>query len=116
MNALHRIAAAGAICLSLCPTVAHAYSSLFVFGDSLSDVGNVFLATGGQQPASPYANGQFSNGPIWAQLQSLGMLLYTEGRERTVGEYEALLKRAGFAEVRGARTPSPADAVLAVKR
>jgi phospholipase/lecithinase/hemolysin len=28
-------------------------------------VGNVFLATG--EPASPYVNGQFSNGPVWAQ-------------------------------------------------
>jgi acetylserotonin N-methyltransferase len=54
-------------------------------------------------------------GPIWAHMQNLGMLLYTEGRERTFGEYEALLKRAGFAEVRGATTSSPGDAVLAVK-
>ncbi len=54
-------------------------------------------------------------GPAWAQMQDLGMLLYTEGRERTLGEYEALLRRAGFAEVRGATTPSPLDAVLAVK-
>jgi acetylserotonin O-methyltransferase len=43
------------------------------------------------------------------------MLLYTEGKERTVGEYEALLKQVGFAEVRGARTPAPLDAVLALK-
>jgi acetylserotonin N-methyltransferase len=54
-------------------------------------------------------------GPVWAHMQNLGMLLYTEGRERTLGEYEALLKQVGFSEVRGARTPSPGDAVLAVK-
>ena len=36
-------------------------------------------------------------------MQSLGMLLYTEGKERTLGEYEALLKQVGFAEVSGAR-------------
>src|SRR5262249_6351777 len=54
-------------------------------------------------------------GPVWAQMQNLGMLLYTEGRERTLGEYEALLGQVGFAEVRAARTSSPADAVLAVK-
>lgn len=54
-------------------------------------------------------------GPIWAHMQNLGMLLYTEGRERTLGEYEALLKKAGFAEVRGAVTPSPGDAILAIK-
>jgi acetylserotonin N-methyltransferase len=54
-------------------------------------------------------------GPVWAQMQSLGMLLYTEGKERTLGEYEALLKQVGFAEVRCAKTPSPLDAVMAVK-
>jgi acetylserotonin O-methyltransferase len=53
--------------------------------------------------------------PIWAQMQNLGMLLYTEGKERTLAEYEALLKRVGFAEVWGARTTTPLDAVLAVK-
>jgi phospholipase/lecithinase/hemolysin len=40
---------------------------MYVFGDSLSDVGNVYLATGGGEPASPYVNGQFSNGPVWVQ-------------------------------------------------
>ncbi len=54
-------------------------------------------------------------GPRWAQMQSLNMLCCTEGKERTLGEYEALLKAAGFAEVAGARTNSPIDAVLATK-
>jgi acetylserotonin O-methyltransferase len=54
-------------------------------------------------------------GPLWAQMQNLGMLLYTEGKERTLAEYQALLEHVGFAEVRGAKTPSPLDAVLAVK-
>jgi acetylserotonin N-methyltransferase len=54
-------------------------------------------------------------GPRWAQMQSLNMLACTEGKERTLGQYEALLKQAGFAEVTGCRTPSPLDAVLAVK-
>ena len=48
-------------------------------------------------------------------MQNLGMLLYTEGKERTSGEYEALLKQVGFAEVGGAKTPSPLDAILALK-
>jgi len=55
-------------------------------------------------------------GPRWAQMQSLNMLTCTEGKERTLGEYEALLVRAGFRDVRGFRTPSPLDAVIAVKR
>jgi phospholipase/lecithinase/hemolysin len=43
------------------PTFTH----LYVFGDSYCDVGNVFIATGGTEPAPPYYNGRFSNGPIW---------------------------------------------------
>jgi outer membrane lipase/esterase len=45
------------------------YSSMFVFGDSLSDTGNLFLATGGAQPPAgqPYFNGRFSNGPVWVE-------------------------------------------------
>jgi acetylserotonin N-methyltransferase len=54
-------------------------------------------------------------GPRWAQMQSLNMLTCTEGKERTLGEYAALLERAGFVNVRGVRAPSPLDAVLAVK-
>jgi acetylserotonin N-methyltransferase len=54
-------------------------------------------------------------GPGWAHLQSLNMLVCTEGKERTLGEYAALLKAAGFSRVEGRRTNSPLDAVLAVK-
>jgi phospholipase/lecithinase/hemolysin len=43
------------------------FSAEYVFGDSLSDVGNVYLGSGGLEPASPYVNGQFSNGPVWVQ-------------------------------------------------
>jgi acetylserotonin N-methyltransferase len=55
------------------------------------------------------------DGPRWAQLQDLNMLTCTEGRERTLGEYESLLRKVGFDEVTGCRTTSPLDAVLAVK-
>lgn len=54
-------------------------------------------------------------GPPWAVLQSLNMLICTEGKERTLGEYEELLRHAGFARVEGRRTTTPLDAVLAVK-
>jgi acetylserotonin N-methyltransferase len=54
-------------------------------------------------------------GPEWAVLQSLNMLVCTEGKERTLGEYEALLWRAGFRDVTGYRTPSPLDVVTARK-
>ena len=64
---------------------AQAYSSLFVFGDSLSDPGNNAIAlfspplslapTASSQITSnafvatlPYASNTYSNGPVWAQL------------------------------------------------
>lgn len=43
----------------------HTYSNMYVFGDSLSDAGNVKANLG--LPVSPYDNGYFSNGPVWVQ-------------------------------------------------
>ena len=54
-------------------------------------------------------------GPVHGQLQSLNMLICTEGKERTLAEYTALLRRAGFADVRGALTGARVDAILAIK-
>jgi acetylserotonin N-methyltransferase len=54
-------------------------------------------------------------GPKWAQMQNLGMLLYTEGKERTLSEYQKLLSNVGFRNVRGAITATPLDAILAFK-
>jgi phospholipase/lecithinase/hemolysin len=45
--------------------------ALYAFGDSLSDVGNVFALTGIPQP--PNVNGQFSNGPVWVQDLAKGL-------------------------------------------
>ncbi len=42
-----------------------AFTQLYIFGDSYCDVGNLFLATKGADPAPPYYNGRFSNGPLW---------------------------------------------------
>ncbi len=55
------------------------------------------------------------SGPVMAHMQSLNMLVCTEGKERTLEEYAALLRKAGFAEVIGARTGAPVDATLAIK-
>jgi outer membrane lipase/esterase len=51
------------------PAQAGAFSGMFVFGDSLSDTGNVYVASGGTQPPAgqPYFNGRFSNGPLWVE-------------------------------------------------
>ena len=59
------------------------YSALYVFGDSLSDPGNVAAAIGsnagqvisgnGYIPSAPYGSGQFTNGNVWA-ISLAGML------------------------------------------
>lgn len=50
------------------PAAAQTYSRLVVFGDSLSDNGNLYMATGNTTPASPpYYQGRFSNGPTFAE-------------------------------------------------
>jgi len=54
-------------------------------------------------------------GPVAAHMQSLNMLICTEGRERTESEYRALLTAAGFARIQARRTGTPLDALLAVK-
>jgi acetylserotonin N-methyltransferase len=54
-------------------------------------------------------------GPTSAHLQSLNMLVCTQGKERTLGEYRRLLEEAGFRDVQGQVTGSPLDAVLATK-
>jgi acetylserotonin N-methyltransferase len=55
------------------------------------------------------------SGPVAAHMQSLNMLICTEGRERSLAEYTALLRDAGFTEVRGQVTSTPLDAILALK-
>ena len=44
---------------------ADSFSAVFVYGDSLSDNGNLFAATG--FPPAPYFDGRFSNGPVAAE-------------------------------------------------
>lgn len=55
-------------------------------------------------------------GPLPALTQSLNMLVCVEGKERTLSEYEALLREAGFIEIHAQKTGAPLDAILAIKR
>lgn len=49
------------------------FTNLTIFGDSLSDPGNLFAATGGFIPPSPpYFDGRVSNGPVWAEYIAEG--------------------------------------------
>ena len=47
------------------------FSSLVVFGDSLSDVGNIAQATLGIYPGTYYDDDRFSNGPVWVEALSV---------------------------------------------
>src|SRR5262245_15859652 len=46
---------------------AGAFSQLVVFGDRLSDVGNINNQSFAISPGSSYWNGRFSNGPVWIE-------------------------------------------------
>jgi acetylserotonin N-methyltransferase len=52
------------------------------------------------------------SGPVNALMQSLSMLICTEGKERTLEEYRALLLTAGFGKVEGRKTGRAVDAIL----
>jgi phospholipase/lecithinase/hemolysin len=61
-------------CMLPLRATAASFSQMYVFGDSASDVGNSFDATG--IPPSPlYYQGRFSNGPVWVEYlaQDLGL-------------------------------------------
>jgi phospholipase/lecithinase/hemolysin len=68
LNSLNLRAAAVAVTLlgfSLASHAATSFDAVYVFGDSYCDVGNIFIATKGAEPAAPYYQGRFSNGPLW---------------------------------------------------
>ena len=68
------LAAAAALAVVAVPAAADP-SQLVIFGDSLVDAGNVFIATGGSAPTNIYNNpargylpGRFTNGPDYTDL------------------------------------------------
>jgi phospholipase/lecithinase/hemolysin len=66
---------------------AGSFSEIYVFGDSFSDSGNAFAATGGLIPSDPpYFQGRFSNGPVWAErlAELLGLTLVANGPDPEV--------------------------------
>jgi phospholipase/lecithinase/hemolysin len=58
-----------------CTPASAAYTSIFAFGDSLSDAGNLFAESQSTIPLKPYVDGHFSNGPTWVEdlSQMLGL-------------------------------------------
>ncbi len=66
------VAAASLLCTSL--SEAAPYTGVYVFGDSLSDVGRVSALTGGfPGPAFGYAPGRFSNGAVAVEALTLAL-------------------------------------------
>jgi thermolabile hemolysin len=56
-------------------------NQLYIFGDSLSDTGNIYRATGGVYPSSPpYFQGRYSNGLVWVEYLASGLKLTSEQR------------------------------------
>ncbi len=96
MTMQKQILAAGFFLLSfmlpLKATAATLFSGLYIFGDSISDTGNVFNVSTALNASNPnipiippspfYSNGRFSNGPVWVDYlaQDLGLSLtpYTD--------------------------------------
>jgi phospholipase/lecithinase/hemolysin len=72
------VASAASLAVPVAPTVAAPgapFSAIYAFGDSLTDAGNVSLATAGLVPVAPYADRSFTNGPVWVKdlAQSIGL-------------------------------------------
>lgn len=55
------------------PAAAAGYGAVYAFGDSLSDAGNDWTATGHVLPSAPYNAGRFSNGNVWVQDVSISL-------------------------------------------
>jgi phospholipase/lecithinase/hemolysin len=61
------------VCLVPAVAAAHSFTSLVVFGDSLSDSGRAYVLTGGLYPPSPPYAQRFSNGPVAAEYLAAGL-------------------------------------------
>lgn len=63
------------------------FTHLFVFGDSLSDTGNLSTLTGGANPgtAQPYDNGRYSNGKLWIEGLAAGLGLANDAAPALLG-------------------------------
>ncbi|MHB1952064.1 MAG: SGNH/GDSL hydrolase family protein [Acidiferrobacteraceae bacterium] len=99
-------------------TPAYAFSSVYAFGDSLSDNGNVYRASGGRFPPAPYDKGRFSNGPVMAEdlARDLGVPLEdnawggaTTGTANTLNGSYGLSGLPGLGQEISQATQGPVD-------
>jgi len=67
-KSLERWLTAGLVaCMLTSAAEAATFDKIVVFGDSLSDLGNDYIATSKAEPPAPYDDGRFSNGPLWIE-------------------------------------------------
>lgn len=97
-------AAALALGVAALPAQAGPYSSLVIFGDSLSDTGNLSVLTGGTVPGTsqPYFNGRFSDGLVWVETLAVGLGLGADAAPYVLGG-----KNYAFAGARTGTSSSP---------
>ncbi len=80
------LAATALCCLALTPAHAQLAGTLYGFGDSLTDNGNLPKYLGFNYPAPPYYKNHFSNGPVWLEyLPGLTGLSFSAGNDYAVG-------------------------------
>jgi len=72
------------------------FTTMYVFGDSLSDIGNDYSLSGGAVPPSTepelrYYEGQFSNGPVWVDslAQTMGISDFKPSLTATSADFTA---------------------------
>lgn len=90
MNYLGKLVAAAILTGFAASASAYNFSGLYIFGDSLSDSGNIALALGSDSsqvitgndyiPNRPYASGQFTDGDVWARTfaSAIGLAPFAE--------------------------------------
>ena len=78
---------------------AASYTGLYIFGDSLSDTGNLAAVIGADPtqvisgnayiPDHPYASGQFTNGDVWAKTfaSAIGLAAYAKPAKLGGGDF-----------------------------
>ena len=91
--------------------VSPSFSDLVIFGDSLSDTGNLSLSSGGFYPkegtTQPYFGGRYSNGPLWTELLAAGL-----GQASDAAPYLAGGNNYAFAGARTGTANTPPGLLL----
>ncbi|KAJ2741721.1 hypothetical protein GGI20_004995 [Coemansia sp. BCRC 34301] len=95
---------------SIAAAIVHAANpTLYIFGDSLSDVGTLKTLTLGLVPAAPHWNGRFSSGPVWNEY--LAKLLNFDMYNRALGGSTSDNDHSTLIDVLNINIPSTEDQI-----